>query len=338
MLARTGDRPIELVGGVVAFNEEHRLASAVQSLLEQKLPPGIRWRAIWIVASGCTDGTPRVAESLSARHPEVRTMVQPERRGKASALGDILRAARGDFLVLLNADAVAGPGAVSALLAAAEPLAAPYAVMGRPEPAALPRGSIGRSLHLLWSLHHRLHEDMFAAEEGTHLSDELLLLPTSDLPPLPEDIVNDGAFIGAWLKTRGGQLVYCPDARVAIEVPSDLGDHLRQRRRILFGHQQVTDRVGVTPTTFGEYLRRHPRRALQVLWEEVRATPGGVTALAELGVGELASLSAAWWDRVPPRRNHRLWETIRDSAGSPDAFESTGVRTSASRAPSGRAE
>lgn len=332
-----GHRFLDLVGGVVAYNEERRLASAVESLLAQKLPPGARWRTIWIVVSGCTDRTPEVAEQLATRHPEVQVLYEPERRGKASALGEVFRAARGDFLVLLNADAAASPGAVEALLQTARGLTPPYAVMGHPEAKDLPASTTGAGLRLLWDLHHRLHEELLRAGEGTHLSDELLLLPISHLPPLPENVVNDGAYIGAWLRENGGALAYASEALVSIEIPGDLEDHLRQRRRIHVGHRQVRDLVGVVPTTMAPYLLHRPGPGLRLLRKAVRAHPRGRIALLWLGAAELISSAAAAWDRVPPRRSHRLWETIRERSDLPPPFDLTAVRTSRSRAPPDRA-
>jgi hypothetical protein len=331
-------KPIfQLTGGVVAYNEERRIAAAVGSLLNQELPAGARWGTIWVVASGCTDGTVEVARALAAQHPEVRVLVQPERRGKASALREIFRIARGDFLVLLNADAVARPGAVAALLRTASGMEVPFAVMGRPDPAELPPKGWGTGIQLLWNLHHRLHAELITTEKGSHLSDELLLLPVSNLPTLPEDIVNDGAFIGAWLRSHGGRLAYAVDARVAIEVPWSFADHLRQRRRIHAGHRQVSELVGVPPTTMGQYLTQRPGRALALLAAEVRDTPGGRLALAWLLTGEVAAAAAAVWDRVPPRRSHRLWVPIREPNGFPPTYGPRVGRTSASPTPSDRA-
>jgi poly-beta-1,6-N-acetyl-D-glucosamine synthase len=325
---------VELVGGVVAYNEERRLRAAVESLLHQDLPPGARWRTIWIVASGCSDRTPEVAQALAYRHPEVRVRLQPERRGKASALGEIFREARGDYLVLLNSDAVARPDAVSALLEAAASLAPPFAVMGHPEPGELPRSGVGHGVRLLWNLHHRLHANLLATGEGTHLSDELLLLPVSHLPPLPAEVVNDGAFIGAWLRASGGQLAYAEEARVSIEVPWSLSDHIRQRRRIHVGHRQVADLVGVTPSTMGKFLVERPGRAMELLEAEVWTMPGGLRALSWLLAGELASIAAAAWDRIPPRRSHRLWVPIQEPPDSLEPYGRRAVRTSASPATS----
>jgi Glycosyl transferase family 2 len=336
VVAAGTNRPVDLVGGVVAFNEERRLAAAVESLLGQELPPGVRWKTVSVVASGCTDRTPELAYALASRHPEVQVRIQPERRGKASALGEIFQRSRGDYLVLLNADAVARPGAVSALVDLAATLTPPFAVMGRPEPSELPPDGVGSGLRLLWKLHHRLHAELLTANQGTHLSDELLLLPISHLPTLPEEIVNDGAFIGAWLRAQGGRLAYADEARVAIEVPWSLSDHIRQRRRIHVGHRQVAHLIGIAPSTMERYFVERPGRAFSLLTEEVRTTPGGATALAWLVAGELASMLAATWDRLPPRRTHRLWTPIREPPDSPEPFGRRVARTSASPTTSDR--
>lgn len=318
----------------MAFNEERRLPLAVASLLDQELPPGVLWNRISIVASGCTDRTLEVARALAATHPELQVLEQPERRGKSSALAEVFRAAQGDYLVLLNADACARPGAVSSLLRTAAALETPFAVMGHPIPTELPPTWLSTSIELLWDLHNRLHAELSASGQGTHLSDELLLLPTSALPPLGEGVVNDGAFIGAWLRGQGGRLVFDTGADVSIEVPWHLSDHIRQRRRIHFGHRQVLRLTGVAPSTIWRVLLQEPAQAIRLLRETVAARPGGRRALACLAISELVSQAGALWDRVPPKRDHRLWEPIRGSGDWPTPTGSPAVRTSALPAPS----
>src|SRR5580693_4068674 len=43
--------PQLLTGGMVAYNEEANIGPALRSLLEQELPDGVAWDAIWVVAS-----------------------------------------------------------------------------------------------------------------------------------------------------------------------------------------------------------------------------------------------------------------------------------------------
>ncbi len=303
---------IRLVGGVVAYNEERRIGSALASLLDQELPSDARWDAIWVVASGCTDRTEAVAEEFAQRFPFIKVLTEPERRGKASALRLIFREARGDYLVLLNADGRADPGAVRLLLSRAREEIPPLAVMGRPVPPHDSSSGIAAGVDLLWELHHRLHDEKLRTGRGTHLSDELLLLSLPELPPLPDGVINDGAFLGAWLYRSGGRLLYCPEARVTIEVPRGFADHVRQRRRILFGHRQVKELTGVAPTTLGQSALEGPSSTAKLLVAAVSQSPQGVRHFIWLAFAELAALAFAAWDRIPPRRDHRLWATVQD--------------------------
>jgi glycosyltransferase involved in cell wall biosynthesis len=110
--ARAPAPPIRLDAGIVAHNEERSVGIAIDSLRAQALPANVAWGTIWVVASGCTDRTEAIVAERSARDPRVRLLAQPVRRGKAAALKEVFRRARGEGLVLLNADARAAPDAV----------------------------------------------------------------------------------------------------------------------------------------------------------------------------------------------------------------------------------
>jgi hypothetical protein len=316
--------PPTLVGGIVAHNEERNLASAVRSLVDQELPGGIGWHRLWIVASGCTDGTVSVAERLAREDPRVRVVVEPHRLGKAHALRQVFEQARGTALVLLNADARAEPGSVAALLRAGLVHPPPFAVMARP---VVPGGGGGRwseELRLMWSLHHEFHVELQELGGGAHLSDELLLVSLPGFPPLPEGTINDGSYFGVWLSQHGGHRLYAPDARVAIEVPWSFRDHLQQRRRILFGNGQVAATLGAAPSTLVQYALRSPRRALELLQRSDFSGKNRWARLAWLAAAESAAMALATWDRLPPRKDHVRWRRIRPTGTTPAASPSRG--------------
>ncbi|HEV2449366.1 MAG TPA: glycosyltransferase family 2 protein [Thermoplasmata archaeon] len=327
--------PTVLAGGIVAHNEVRHLEAAVRSLLEQELPPGVRWGTIWVISSGSTDGTADLALRLASKDDRVRVVIEPERKGKSAAIAEILRRASGALLVLLNADAVAAPRSVVALLERADGLEPPFAVMGRPLPPARP-GAFASAIELLWELHHRLHVEALTQGVGTHLSDELLLLSLEEAPPLEAGIINDGAFVGAWLSSHAGTLRYSTRACVAIDAPTRWRDHLGQRRRIHFGHRQVSRLVGVSPTTLPGFLRRHPRAAAALLRRALRARPDGIRSFAYLASAEAAAFLLSGFDHVRAR-NHVLWTRI---SSGPELRHTppAAARTLASEAPSVSAE
>src|SRR5713226_2713452 len=102
--------------GICAFNEAKRISALLDSLSEQALPPDFMVTEILVVASGCTDGTDRIVEERAESEHRLILIRESERRGKSSAINEILGRYRGDILVLVNADARLVPGALSAIL------------------------------------------------------------------------------------------------------------------------------------------------------------------------------------------------------------------------------
>ncbi len=317
-------RSWSLSAGVVAFNEEGTIESAVRSLLDQALPTGARWNRIWVVASGCTDRTVAVAARLAAEDPRVGLVVEAERLGKARALREVFARATGDALVLLNGDARAAPDAVERLLRTAERLPddRPWAVMGRP----FPRGGdpedpwTSRSA-LLWDLHHEFHVQLAREGGGAHLSDELLLLGLPIAFDLPEGTINDGSYLGVWLAQRGGARCYASDARVLTEAPRTARDHLAQRRRIRFGNLQVRRLLGASTATIVARGLADPGWTLRLFRSAARHRPRGTRDLLALTVFEVAAYALAARDRLLRSTDHVRWVRIRTEGGAGRASE-----------------
>lgn len=308
--------PRLLAGGVVAYNDERRIGPAIDSLLSQELPAGSAWSRIWVVASGCSDRTVEVANSIAQKDPRVSVLVEPERRGKAAAVQEVLGRAEGSHLVLLNSDAVAEPGAVAGLLRAAGGRRAPYAVMGRPVVPGEPDDEWIATMRWMWELHHELHATLLAGGSGAHLSDELLLVSLPVPFRLEERVINDGSYVAVWLTQHQGSCWYAPESRVRIEVPRTVSDHLWQRRRIHVGNAQVRRLLGQPPTTLPRLWLSEPVRAARVLRTMV-LRPGGLRRFARVAYWELVAHGLATWDRAPPARDHVRWRRIRPADDDP---------------------
>ncbi len=319
---------LRLTGGIVAFNEERGIGRAIDSLLGQRLPEGIVWDRVWVVASGCEDRTEEVARTAAARDPRLGLVVEPDRGGKARALGQVFRRAEGDLVVLLNADAEAAPDAVARMVAAARGHPPPFAVMARPVVPGVAESPWDRSVRLMWAIHDELHRELLGAGTGTHVADELLLVSRPGVPPLPEGIINDGSYLGAAIRRCGGSLLYAPEARVAIDVPRSLGDHLVQRRRIHVGHLQVRELLGVPPTTISRFARRDPLRAIRLLRRTVPPGLSGAASLAGLAGAEALAAMLSLWDRGPLGRADPVrWQRIGARAPPPRRSGPADVRT-----------
>ena len=100
---------------VPVYNEESTLAKLIEAVLAAPLPAGIE-REIVVVDDGSTDGTFRALDAFRD-HPRVRALRQPRNLGKGAALRRGFAEARGDFVVVQDADLEYDPREYPKLLA-----------------------------------------------------------------------------------------------------------------------------------------------------------------------------------------------------------------------------
>ena len=301
--------------GVVAYSDADRLESAVRSIFAQELPPGAEWAGMTLVVSPSPDGTVEVARRLAAEDARIHLSVEDRRRGKSAALREILVRAEGDVVLVMNGDARADRLALAHLLSAARQVPRPFAVMARPVPEAAPSTPFDRAVALLWDVHDDFHRETLGNGTGSHLSDELLLVSLDPPPILEEGIINDGAYLGEQILSRGGSLAYAREAVVGISTARSLREHLVQRRRIHLGHRQLSQMTHAPPTTLLHWGARHPKEAVRLLWKRVRGHPHGVSAFLLLAMSELLAGVVASWAMIRGDPPPVLWERVRVGLG-----------------------
>ena len=88
---------------VPVFNEEEYVGLSIERALKAPLPEGLS-REIVAVDDGSQDGSTEVLEELARQHPEVRVLRHPLNRGKGAALRTAIEQARGEYLIIHDAD------------------------------------------------------------------------------------------------------------------------------------------------------------------------------------------------------------------------------------------
>jgi glycosyltransferase involved in cell wall biosynthesis len=254
---RPAHDPIRVSAVICAYNEERNLPGLLTALRTAQGPSFVL-DEILVIASGCTDGTVEILESVRAVEPRLRVIVQPRRDGKASALNVGLAGARGSVVVVENADTIPTPQTIEELV---RPFRDPAVrlVTSRPVPVngtGSPAEKWGR---LIWRFHDTISRvqpkagEAFAIRRGS--------------VTVPEDIEDDDTFVQAYCGRDGRRSVYARNAIVYNRVPRTLGELASQRFRInrqivrLYRGQRITTATWNPPhvlLAMRSFLRESP--------------------------------------------------------------------------------
>jgi cellulose synthase/poly-beta-1,6-N-acetylglucosamine synthase-like glycosyltransferase len=225
--------------GIPAYNEEKNIGKLLGVLLKQETYH-VRIDEIIVVSSDSTDRTDNIVEEFMRKDRRIKLIKEKVRRGKASAVNQIIRVASNDVLLLESADTLPERDTI-------EKLCRPFAdesvgmTAARPVPVNDKRTFMGYVGSLLWTLHHII------ADRNPKCGEMIAFRRVFN--GVPEDIVADEAWIEWEVKRRGYRVVYVPDAIVYNKAPETVRDFLKQRRRIAYGHLDLKRRYGYVVST-----------------------------------------------------------------------------------------
>jgi hypothetical protein len=305
---RDGAPGLKCSVGIMAYNEEGNIANAIRAVLAQELTAGEIAELI-VVASGCSDGTTDIVDSLVRDEPRLRLIVEKERAGKASAINLFIAAARCPVLMMVNADNIVRPGSIDAMLGHFHDPTVGM-VGGHPVPVNGDDSFLGYAVHLVWRLHDQIARDCPKLGEIVAFRDVL--------PCIPTDTAVDELSMQALMTQLGYRLVYEPDAVVLNRGPTTVSDFLRQRRRIFAGHLQIAKQQGYVASTMS--ARRIGRAAL-ASGQARAACEQPLWALGTVAL-EAAARGLGYYDFLRDRPHH-IWATVTTTKGDisdgPDA-------------------
>lgn len=212
---------------IPVYNEEEVIGEKIANTLALDYPPG-RLETL-IVSDGSTDGTEAVVRRFES--DRVRLLSIP-RSGKAFALNAGARAARGEILVLTDANTLLEPGSL-------RPLVDPFADPGvggvcgnkkqRP-PAGADTTALGENLYWRWDKWQKSLESragsIFAADGTLYAVRKDLYVPIAD-PAQADDTA-----ISARVVLQGGRLLYEPRAVAWEEAPAEGREEFRRKVRV----------------------------------------------------------------------------------------------------------
>ena len=225
-LHATGDPPT--VSVIVAVHDEAaNIADRVADALAQA-SSGARVEEVLVASDGSTDGTDEIVLGLGAGDERVRLLALP-RGGQTSAQAAAFGAARGDVVVLTDAETRFADGCLAALAGALRDPRVGCAT-GRLEWRDEDATATSTQEGLYWRYERRVRTLESRAGMLTAVTGALLAVRASAFRPVPATASMDH-LLPLYIREAGGLVVYVPGA-VATDRPiSGLREQLRNRTR-----------------------------------------------------------------------------------------------------------
>lgn len=215
---------------IAAYNEQNVIAAKLENSLALDYP---RDRLqVLVAADGSDDATPEVVARFADQGVELS--YRPERAGKMAAILRALPQARGDIVVLSDANNFYNTGALRALVA---PFADPHvgAVSGA-KVIAKGDGALGDSEGLYWKYESYIKRQETRLGSCTGAVGEIMAVRRFllDRPMPPEArLMADDLFLALQVLKQGYRVVYAPAARSVERVSSSTRDERERRARIV---------------------------------------------------------------------------------------------------------
>lgn len=215
---------------IAAYNEQNVIAAKLSNSLALDYP---RDRLqILVAADGSDDATPDIVADFADCGVELS--YRPERAGKLAAITRALALARGEIIVLSDANNLYDAGALRALVA---PFADPSvgATTGA-KVIAKGDGALGDSEGLYWKYESYIKRQETRLSSCTGAVGEIMAVRRGllDQPLLPEArLMADDLALAMHVLKQGYRVVYIPNARSIERVSASAQDEQERRARIV---------------------------------------------------------------------------------------------------------
>ena len=224
-------------------NEKEVAEKKIRSMLASEYPAE---KLDFIIGSdGSDDGTGAVITAMAATNPNIQIIINAERKGKAAMLNELVSGAKGDILVVTDANVMFTPSVIRKLAegfadsrtglcdATVHPFSADDTGITRQEIVySRFETALKRAEGLLWGAMPGPYGGCYAVRRSL-------------FPRLPENTLVDDLLVGLSVLKENYRAFNIPDAVVFEDTQPDMIEQYRRRTRIAAGSFQNLFRFGL---------------------------------------------------------------------------------------------
>lgn len=291
---------MKLTIGICAFNEERNIGQLLDDVLSQtNLPKNFK---VIVVASGCTDNTAAIVREVAREHDRVQLIEEAQRSGKTGAINHILAKCESQLLALVDADIRLRRNCISEILRGF--CDERIGVVGAMPIVANPEdGPVAKSASIIWRVMSRALSELSMRGELSYVMGEMYCIRTSLVDRIPDEIVNDDAYVATRARSKGLKVILAARANFDTTVPSSIPGYVAQRRRITFGHLQIRGQMGRFATSMEGVALEHSSTLMRAMIWEVASRPSSIIRGLLLLELEVVSTSLALLDLIIGRKH-----------------------------------
>jgi glycosyltransferase involved in cell wall biosynthesis len=222
--------------GIPSYNEMQNIVNLLRAIEEQHTP-------IFevLISDDSSDNTPNLVRDFAHHSPlDIRLFHHDVRRGAAAAWNEIIQSARGDIIVLYDADTIPHPSCTSQLISSIEGNIGICASNSQPVQAA---GLAGRASIFIskW-----LRSVRLAQLSQYTVMGRAVAINSNDakkIGEIPANIIAIDLYIQCKVLKMGRNVVYNDNAIVYFKPANDIQDLASQVIRAVNGHNQIKESV-----------------------------------------------------------------------------------------------
>jgi len=224
---------------IAAHDEAAVIGAKIAATLELDYPN----LEVIVAADGSSDATADIAAGFGDRGVLVAHL--PERRGKSAAISRAAAFATGEVLVFSDANNRFAPDALRRLVA---PFADPVVAVVTGRKMTLGDDGLGYSESAYWRYESAIRTAESRIGTCIGVNGEIIAVRRNDFAPIPEDIVNDDAWLAHTAIAAGRGVRFAPDAISSEPVSISTSAEMRRRSRMVAGQWQTLSRMrGAVP-------------------------------------------------------------------------------------------
>lgn len=217
---------------VPTYNEGLVIKSKLESLLKTSYPNNLY--EIIVVDSGSTDNTCDMIRKF--RNKGIVLLQQEKRLGKASAINFALKQAKGEIIILSDANSKFQPDSLSKIVQKFDDN------IGAVLPRLVPSGKLSLWDKIFYGIHH-VYKTLESNTDSVFLVfGELFAFRKMLVTKIDENVASDDLEIALTVRRRNYKIKYAPDLKVVEKIPAFPEETKVQRTRRAFGIIQVMRR------------------------------------------------------------------------------------------------